>query len=943
MRTSDFGTTPSPTETAPALTVLAQRTDLAPKVRSLLHGVNSISAAVFTRHVNEAIDNFEQALFTCAERARSNDVQNKYFDSLREVKRRRIDITPRFLSVIEDAIANFDRDLEKKHSVHPAASGGMDEGGKLGLIAHNDLEESLALQEIAAKAEVRQSQPLYALGHRFAVLAAAPLIEADALAIGPARIADAARLSTADLDLPIDHRVMFYRSFDHEVMIELRNLYDALNEYFAQHRILRHLRVTPFRGKGSATSTAAPAVDANAGKRDAKTATGAEAQGHEGESAAAGAEGGAWSGDGGGYGTGHGGGFGGGAGAAGRSAGVGREFSPEQAHLVGPMDVGNPAGPGGFPAHFGGPGTPIGGAVGGSFDPAIERSPSGQGGAPLQRFRGTDVPGDGAGPSAARRSHGNAPLGPSNAAVDGQDGGAEADPDSQMFTILRGLLWDRRRTAASGAVNPGSSAALPPGSPTIQRKEAQYVATADDMQATLNMLQRRPASPMVVGGRPVPRTIEHLKQDMLGQLRRLSPDGTPPRFAEEDSDTMDLVGMLFDHVGKLAHADSGTQSLMTSLQVPVLRVALKDKTFFSRKAHPARKLLNTIAETGTHWIDYADGEVDRSLVDKMRIMVERVSNDFDGDVGLFEDMLGDLTQHMSMLTRKAEVAERRHVEAAKGREKLELAREQAASAIAHRVEQHKPTKLLRTVLEQGWTDVLALTLLRQGEQSEVYKRRLEVADQLIAAEQSARSGNDAAKNRGSDELRQEVEAGLDQVGLHRDDVQTVVKKLFTPEDEAQEENPVSQTEVALKLKNKAHVGVDVSEAGAPKANSGKFQGAPLTAEETRMLERLGKVPFGTWFEFVVNQQGQRVRRKLSWFSPVTRRCLFVNQRGARSVETSMEQLARDLVRGQALFIEPQSDSLVDRALRAIRGSLQSLVGLGSDGDSNPAVQPASGT
>ncbi len=922
MRTPDFGYTPPPTETAPALTVLAQRTDLAPKVRSLLHGVNSISAALFTRHVNEAIDNFEQALFTSAERARSNDVQNRFFDSLREVKRRRIDITPRFLAVIEDAIANFDRDLDKKHSVHPAASGGMDEGGKLGLIAHNDLEESLALQEIAAKAEVRQSQPLYALGHRFAVLAAAPLIEADALAIGPARIADAARLSTADLDLPIDHRVMFYRSFDHAVMIELRNLYDALNEYFSQHRILRHLRAQPFRGKGAAPAAPATTVDASAAKRDAKTANGPETAGQDGEPAVAGGDGGAWGGDGGHPGSAH--------GSSGRFPGPGREPGLEPASPSGPSDGAVQVGPGGQ-----------GVSPGWAYDHPADPAGGEHGAASAPRVRA-----EGMGPSAAHRGgHANAPLGPSNAAAGSSEGGGEADPDSQMFTILRGLLWDRRRTAASGAVNSNAGASPAPaaGTPTISRKDAQYVATADDVQATLNMLQRRPAPPMVVGGRPVPRTIDHLKQDMLGQLRSFSPDGTPPRFAEEDSDTMDLVGMLFDHVGKLAHADSGTQSLMTSLQVPVLRVALKDKTFFSRKAHPARKLLNTIAETGTHWIDHADGEVDRSLVDKMRLMVERVSNDFDGDVGLFEDMLGDLTQHMSMLTRKAEVAERRHVEAAKGREKLELAREQAASAIAHRVEQHKPTKLLRTVLEQGWTDVLALTLLRQGEQSPVYKRRLEVADQLIAAELSARAGNDASKSRGNDELRQEVEAGLDQVGLHRDDVQTVVKKLFTPEDEAQDENPVSQTEVALKLKNKAHVGVDAAEAGAPKPAPGKFQGAPLNAEEERMLERLGKVPFGTWFEFVVNQQGQRVRRKLSWFSPVTRRCLFVNQRGARSVETSMDQLARDLVRGQVLFIEPQSDSLVDRALRAIRDSLQSLVGRGSDGDSALAAQPASGS
>ena len=84
------------------------------------------------------------------------------------------------------------------------------------------------------------------------------------------------------------------------------------------------------------------------------------------------------------------------------------------------------------------------------------------------------------------------------------------------------------------------------------------------------------------------------------------------------------------------------------------------------------------------------------------------------------------------------------------------------------------------------------------------------------------------------------------------------------------------------------------------------------------------MPFGAWFELSINQQGERVRRKLAWYSTVTGHALFVNQRGVRTDEKSLHQLAHDIVHGQAAIIEPEQESLVDRAWKAIMASLRQL-------------------
>ncbi len=474
-----------------------------------------------------------------------------------------------------------------------------------------------------------------------------------------------------------------------------------------------------------------------------------------------------------------------------------------------------------------------------------------------------------------------------------------AQRDAVLFSTLRQLLAERRRSLGVAHAAPAAS----------------YLATRDDLHSVLDTLQKRPAGSI---GDPRGKAPGHLKHDLLNQLRAHSPQGRAPVLAEEDSDTIDLVGMLFDYIAQsLGTQGAAAQSLMSRLQVPVLRTALGDKTFFTNREHPARVLLNSVAEAGTLWMGDDDG--DRGFADKMTSLVDRVTNEFDGDVSLIENLVGDLGRHVAQLTRRAEMAERRHIDAAKGREKLDLARERANSAITRLLSRSgKVPPMVRAVLEQAWTDVLALTLLRQGEESQAYRRRLAVADQLLKlGEGDAASRVDAA-------LRDEVRNGLVQVGLHAEEVDGVVGKLFDTGG-ATGEKKTSHTELAFTLKSKPRLGVDgAAQEHAEPAE--KAVAAPLTNDEQRMLQRIRSLPFGTWFEFVTNQQGTTVRRKLAWFSTVTGRCLFVNQRGARAEERSMDQLARDLVRGQVKLYNAEGESMIDRAWKAIMGTLQQFAG-----------------
>ena len=891
------------------LVTIASRAQLPPRVRLLLESVLGLTGSLFERQMASALTEFEQHVVKLAEKSHHNHEQQGLFESLRTVRYGRGDVTPRFLAFMESALARFDH--EYKPDTRPAPRRYQD----MSLVETFDVEESVAVREIATAAEFRHSHALSALGYRFGVLAGSPALDAEALPVGPQRLTDAMRYACADLSLPLEHRRILYRLFDRLFMADLGVLYGSINDYLIEKHILRflqdvapRLRVNRFgvsgpiesdgfagpshgSAHGGARSNAHGDPHGTSGGRLAGTDPAIRAAREElplpllfGEGVAN---------------TGH-----------APSRGAANARAPVPAPLGSTDRLAGPGGSASVPAVAAGAASV---AAGVSSVSALEAAPAGlPTGSDARRPRLADgssvvlsavprtAPASLVQPSAADAAapaNGSADAGRAPDSVD-------AARDGELFRTLRELL--RGRVPA-----PASSLG------TRRGPLSSYTASHADLESVLGSLQSKPVAPVQLGGRMVQRSVEDLKHDLLNLLRQLTPDGRPPQLDAEDSDTVDLVGMLFDFIARDTQPNGATQSLLTRLQVPVLRVALRDKGFFTRRNHPARQLLNAIAETGKYWVDDVEGDVDRALVEKMQLLVDQVAGKYDGKVELFDEMLNDLSGHMATLAKRSEVAERRHVDAAKGRERLEVARERAVKVIAERLEGRKPERLVRSLLEQAWVDVLALTLLRHGEDSAIYRNRLAVADQLLEnTSYEALAG-----------VRNDLEQGLLQVGLHTEDVQEVVHKLVAPREPSIRENPSSRTELTIKLRNKAHLGDDtLGEAGTEAATRGRAPGPPLSDDERRALARLQSLPFGTMLDFTVNQQGDVARRKLSWYSTVTGRALFVNQRGARADERPLEQLARDLVRGQVRIVDTHKESLIDRAWHAVESALRQFSG-----------------
>ena len=740
-----------PASPSPQTSISLSKSALPRKVRQILQGFYELAADGFERELAGALNEFEQQAFHNAEQARSNNIQVRWLETLRTIRRTRPDLVPRFLQGIESHLATI-----REPAATEAERVTQRNASELSLIDASEMDESTTLAEIGSRIEMRHSLPIYLLGQRFGVLAGKPAFDAEALPVGPQTLCKILRNAAANLEISPDHRVLLYRLFERQMLVEYGRMLEALNAHLIKNGVLPGLQYMPFR------SPAAP--QARAGAKPATEAKGPEST----PDAAAQPDG---------------------------TAGRTTAQQPAYGRATGQQPAYGRA-TGQQPAY---------GRSTGQF-PAMPRA-EGEAEAPLPWL----LPGE---------ASAWEPQGPASAPV-----------QLPEFDQIRDLLTSRRTMLSklSGA----AAAPAAPSGPVHQPAQ-------QEVQHALSLLQPSTATSVNMGGRIVPRTVAHLQQDLLAQLRRSAPAGESP----------------------------------------------------------------------------GDDDADGALVSKMQGLVDRTLRDFDGDMSLFESLLKDLSSHLQMIARKAEVAERRHVEAARGKERLAQARDRAADAVKEITEGSELPVFTRTLLNQAWTDVMALTSLRHGEESAAWKQHLETAKKLVSL---AKPGAAAAAETEAPTLQKEVADSLRQVGYHEAESDAIAKRLIAPATEPAADDAASRTELLMRMKSANRLGTTEKPA-KPKPEQ-------LTPEVMARVAQIKTLAFGTWFEFVTNAQGDRVRRRLSWYSPVSGTAMFVNHRGQKIGDQSIEHLAIQMANGQARLVEEEAKvSLLDRAWGAVMKTLSGFGG-----------------
>lgn len=125
--------------------------------------------------------------------------------------------------------------------------------------------------------------------------------------------------------------------------------------------------------------------------------------------------------------------------------------------------------------------------------------------------------------------------------------------------------------------------------------------------------------PSAWGRLPLPANLIHQYRDELRQAAT----------GRLDHMVIDVVGSLFDQILSDPKVPPQMARLLARLQLPVLRVALGDESFFSSRRHPVRQFVNRMASLACAFDDFSE-DPGRAFLAHVRDLVEDVAaGDFD--------------------------------------------------------------------------------------------------------------------------------------------------------------------------------------------------------------------------------------------------------------------------------------------------------------------------
>ena len=453
--------------------------------------------------------------------------------------------------------------------------------------------------------------------------------------------------------------------------------------------------------------------------------------------------------------------------------------------------------------------------------------------------------------------------------VDGGHGGAGGE-QGMLLDALHELLRQTRHVREDAT----SAAQVAVGQ---QRPLSQR-----EMMSVLSLLQATPSATLRAAiGEDGESLAQRLKSEVLSNATQLGVDPSQARLDPQDEDAIDLVGMLFDVMLDERELEGRSRELIGRLVVPFVKVAMLDRRMFVQKTHPARKLLNSLAEACEG--NTGESQAERVLMGKVEEIIERLVAEFNENLAIFLTLEEEFRDFLAQHRRRIEIAERRAAETQRGQEKLEMARARASAELDRRIADATLPQAIAEFLRQPWQHHLTLALLREGEEGASVAEALTLADGLLDEVAEARR-----KIVGKPWL-QAWQPALGRVfasvGVHGDGAARAVDALHDTLQSIAESRP----ELERALPELPQVVLP-----APPASDTASVEVTASVEDDNFdnadADRFRRMEIGIWLDFI-DKDGKAQAGKLSWISPISQRLLFVNRRGVRFCVASPEELA----------------------------------------------------
>lgn len=378
-----------------------------------------------------------------------------------------------------------------------------------------------------------------------------------------------------------------------------------------------------------------------------------------------------------------------------------------------------------------------------------------------------------------------------------------------------------------------------------------------------------------------------------------------------DAITVDIVAMLFDMIFDDREISDPIKALVGKLQIPVLKVAMLDRSFFSSKAHPTRRLLDLISKAALRWGRQVGR--DDPIYSKIAEIIENIHNNFKQDTALFATLCDDLERFLA-----------EHEDAASGnvtraallvvqRELDELADMAVDSELQRWLESPLP-RVVSDLLDHEWRYLLKRVHLEEGPGSAAWESALATAGELVASVQPKNGVPERqALARQLPMLIKQLSVGFDRVGVDGERRRTLLDALFRLHAAALRgtEPPPSEAAAEPALPPVISEPCFTSQALGDGEITVESISVKLPMSEQLASHDVEELQRGDWVEYM-QPDGSAIRYRLSWISPQRGIFLFTNPQSPNALAVSPDAMSLQMQRGEVRIVP--TEPIFDRAL-----------------------------
>jgi len=304
---------------------------------------------------------------------------------------------------------------------------------------------------------------------------------------------------------------------------------------------------------------------------------------------------------------------------------------------------------------------------------------------------------------------------------------APSPADAQLMALLRRLTAVASRSGefSPAPTEPGTAAASGYGGPGATGHAGAGGPTSDFVRSGLAPPRGNAGAPYGSDGLTNLMAVnlirahrEELMQASTGKL---------------DHMVIDVVGSLFDQILSDTRVPPQMARQIARLQLPVLRVALNDATFFSTRRHPVRRFINRMASLACAFEDFDGGPGRQFLTRVAQLVHEIVEGDFD-QIDLYAAKLAELERFIAEQT-EGGVEQSGAVTTLASKESELLVQQRYMQQLQAALAPLELPAYLDEFVTQVWSQALVLAARQEGTDADRAKRYRRVGCDLVMSVQ----------------------------------------------------------------------------------------------------------------------------------------------------------------------------------------------------------------